>query len=157
MPDEVFFAEAADRLLGLVHQSRHRALQQNMHRMRVGEQGMLIYLANQPGAVTAGQIARDMQIGSGGVANMLNILEKKGYVSRSMSLHDRRSVVVAISEEGREVVAEKRREVRNTTAAILSELGEADTRELVRIMGRLIEITDRRICAQESTDEKECT
>ncbi len=101
---------------------------------------MLFYLSGKEGGVTAGQISRDLQIGSGGVANVLNILEKKGMISRTMSLTDRRSVIVSISGEGMKETARIKKEVTATIQAFLEDLGEEDTKQLLRIYRRALEI-----------------
>ena len=140
MASETFFEEAAREFIRLSAGNWHKPLHKRVSGLSAGETGMLFYLSGKEGGVTAGQISRDLQIGSGGVANVLNILEKKGMISRTMSLTDRRSVIVSISGEGMKETARIKKEVTATIQAFLEDLGEEDTKQLLRIYRRALEI-----------------
>ena len=77
------------------------------------------------------------------VAMALKSLETKGFIRRRIDKDDRRKVIVSITEEGRRLVLSERREMRDRMARILRELGEEDTREYIRIIERITEISMR--------------
>ena len=143
MQDELFFTQAAEELIALTIHTRRRPIHRDMSSLSAGECGMLLYLSEREEGVTAGQISRDLQIGSGGVANMLNTLEKKGYVTRTMSPSDRRSVVAAISDAGMELINAKKKEVCGMIGGFLMALGREDTLELLRLYKKMLDISDR--------------
>ena len=100
MPEAKWSEKAAERLLKTTIGFRKNPVNKQARELSFGEMGLLNYLFWENKGVTAGSISRMMGIGSGGVANLLNSLEKKGYIHRVINLMDRRSVLVSISEEG---------------------------------------------------------
>ncbi|AHH95654.1 MarR family winged helix-turn-helix transcriptional regulator [Kutzneria albida] len=52
--------------------------------------------------LTAGELMTQMQLTSGAVTNRVSQLERKGWVSRQLDESDRRVVLVALTEQGRE-------------------------------------------------------
>ncbi|MBR1584366.1 MAG: MarR family transcriptional regulator [Clostridia bacterium] len=150
MVSDDFFREAAETFLILTQQNRRRPLQKHVSSLTAGEKGLLWRLSEHAQGMTAGEIGREMQIGSGGVANLLNALEKKGYVQRAMSPTDRRCVVVTPSAQGRALIAEKKKEILQATTAFLTALGEEDTKTLLRLYRRVQEISDEWVRQQEN-------
>ncbi len=76
-------------------------------------------------------------------SQILNLLEGKGLVERISAKSDRRVVYARLTEAG----ALKRAEMTETYAAlmdrVLSELGERDADELLRLIGKLYDIMAR--------------
>lgn len=135
--EEYDFEKAADRLvmtfLRIKRQERKRS-----EPIWQGELGILTYLCGAPDGVRPGQIAKDLHIGSGGVANLLNGLEKKGLIERSMSQTDRRCVTVRLSGEGREQIEQQKRAGRQRIAGRLEKLGKEDAETLLRILDKIL-------------------
>ncbi|MFI9275681.1 MarR family winged helix-turn-helix transcriptional regulator [Kitasatospora sp. NPDC052896] len=72
------------------------------HEIELWELELLACLIRAPHQrLTAGELARQMQLTSGAVSNRVGRLEAKGWVLRDFALHDRRSVTVTLTEEGR--------------------------------------------------------
>ncbi|MFK0292497.1 MarR family winged helix-turn-helix transcriptional regulator [Streptomyces sp. NPDC090442] len=72
------------------------------HDIELWELELLACLSRAPhGQLTAGELARQMQLTSGAVSNRVRRLEAKGWVLRDFAAHDRRSVTVTLTEEGR--------------------------------------------------------
>ena len=105
--------------------------------------------------MTAGELSRALEIGSGGVANVLNALESKGLIQRTQSPLDRRKVIVSLSDEGRAVIEKHKAEALDVTALLLSRLGKEDTEQLLRIFKRLVAIGDE-LCAEKTEEQKPC-
>ncbi|MBQ7491094.1 MAG: MarR family transcriptional regulator [Clostridia bacterium] len=141
MGRENYFEKAAQELFDLTACAHNRPLQKRMAGLSRGEMGMLRFLVERGRDASPGEIARAMDIGSGGVANLLNSLEKKGCLSRSARSGDRRGVAVTISEAGRDLVDRKEREGLELTARLLSALGEEDTGHLLRICRRIADLS----------------
>ncbi len=142
MDCEKYFTEQAEAFLELVSGSQKRPIHKKTTRMLHGEKAVLLYLSEREAGVTAGELSRALEIGSGGVANVLNALEKKGLIVRKTCPDDRRKVIVSLSEKGRDGIAAHRREVLSITTLLLERLGKEDTAELLRIFRRLIAIGD---------------
>lgn len=60
--------------------------------------------AGSPGGMTAGALARSSMVTSGAVTNRLDRLVAKGHVTRDVDPANRRTVVVALTQEGRELI-----------------------------------------------------
>ena len=108
----------------------------------MGEFGVMYCLNEKQKPISAGELGKVMGIGSGGVANLLNSLEKKGYVCRVMNPSDRRGIMVSLSDTGRQLVREKQLEAVKTTTGLLSRLGREDTENLIRIYQRMLNIAE---------------
>ena len=141
MEEERFYESAAEQLLQTMLRTRALPMRRRAMSLPQGEKGVLLYLFDREGRVTTpGEISRDLGVGSGGVANALNALERRGYVTRAASPADRRRVVVTISETGRELIRQRRREALESTAALLKALGREDAEDLLRLSRRIAEI-----------------
>lgn len=110
-----------------------------------------LYLKND--TMSAGELSRIMDIGTGGVANLLNSLEKKGYITRQMNPADRRGIVISLSESGRCIANEKEKEALDKATVLLSQLGKEDTEHLIRIYQRMLDIAED--CLKNHCGEKE--
>ncbi|WP_318839231.1 MarR family winged helix-turn-helix transcriptional regulator [Actinomadura montaniterrae] len=60
--------------------------------------------AGAPGGMTAGDLARSSMVTSGAVTNRLDRLVAKGYVTRDVDPGNRRSVIVALTPAGRDLI-----------------------------------------------------
>lgn len=143
LDDEVFFRQSAEKLLGLLMQSQKKPVHQHARHLTVGEVGVMRCLYQHRDAMSAGELGRVMDIGSGGVANLLNSLEKKGYINRMMNPADRRGVQVTLSESGYRAAEEKMQETLDLTTGLLHALGREDSEQLIRIYGRMLEIAEQ--------------
>ena len=70
---------------------------------------------------------------------MLKHLEKKGWVKRSADRSDERRVIVSLTEEGRAMISERRREALSRITAALGALGEDEAHEYVRLQQKLLD------------------
>jgi DNA-binding MarR family transcriptional regulator len=71
--------------------------------VNVGEFKVLLKL-DRHGSMTAGELADVLNLSTGATTNRLDGLEEAGYVTRTRDPEDRRSVLVDVTEEGREVL-----------------------------------------------------
>ena len=154
MVSEEYFTMQAKAFLELLPSSHKKPLSQKTAGMMNGEKGTLLYLSNHED-VTAGELSRALEIGSGGVANVLNALESKGLIQRTQSPLDRRKVIVSLSDEGRAVIEKHKAEALDVTALLLSRLGKEDTEQLLRIFKRLVAIGDE-LCTEKTEEQKPC-
>ena len=73
------------------------------------------------------------------ISTVIQRLEERGLVARRQSDKDRRSKVITILPPGRELLAEILPMVRQVQDRILAPLGEADRRELIRLLALIAE------------------
>ncbi len=104
-----------------------------------GENFVLNYVANQQGDILPGKICGMMNVSSARIAQMLNNLEKKGFISRRIAPDDRRKILVAITPAGRDEAARHKAVMLTAIARQLDALGEHDAQEFVRIIKKMTE------------------
>ena len=103
-----------------------------------GERGFLSYLCYINDGAFAGEISREVGISTGRTAIALKNLEKKGFITRSVSESDRRCVRVCITPKGTEHAHALRDYTLQLIESMLSFLGDRDAQDYVRIMKRLL-------------------
>ena len=101
-------------------------------------------LLDADGPLSPGQIARAAGVTDARIANTLRALEQRGYIRREPSEHDRRRVEVIVTEEGRRRASEHFDELLDLVGGFLEELGERDTRDLIRILGHIGQVMEAR-------------
>lgn len=92
-------------------------------------------------SVTPSDISRRIGMSSARLAAALKNAEKKSFIMRAQNDNDKRSVSVTITPNGREYVKGKRNSLNSSFESYMSRLGEKDSREFVRIVKRLIDIS----------------
>jgi DNA-binding MarR family transcriptional regulator len=122
-------------------------LSQSFHELARGEAFVLRLLA-QGKAAWPKQLSAMTETSTARMAATLNSLEQKGYVVRQTDQTDRRKTRVRITEAGQDAIVQKERAVLGFVAQTLEALGEEDTRELLRILGRLNELPRARVACQ---------
>jgi DNA-binding MarR family transcriptional regulator len=65
-----------------------------------GPQLLVMQLIGTQGEVTSGVIAREVSLSQATVTSILDRLERKGMLKRERSTHDKRKVLVSLTEEG---------------------------------------------------------
>lgn len=105
-----------------------------------GRAGVLHELSRSGDALTAGELARACHVTSARMAQTLNQLEADGLVTRTPGKADRRRTIVRMTDAGEAELRSYFDGVTRFAAGMLRRLGEKDSRELVRILGRLADV-----------------
>ena len=84
--------------------------------------------------ITAGELARRAELSPGSMTSMLDQLEASGIVRRRRSETDRRQVIVTLTDDGRELLAERRAAWEQHWSAKLSDCSEAELQSAVKVM-----------------------
>jgi MarR family transcriptional regulator, organic hydroperoxide resistance regulator len=84
--------------------------------------------------ITAGCLARNAELSPASMTAMLDQLEREGYVTRRRSVQDRRQVLVALTDQGREKMVEKRAVWNDKFIAALGEHSDEELAAAVRVM-----------------------
>ena len=108
-----------------------------------GETVILKKLSMTDRCFLPGELSDMMHMSSARVAMTLKNLEHKGLIERNVNKKDRRKVLVTITERGREQVTKIEDEFAARMRQVTDELGEEDSGEYIRIVGRLIEISKK--------------
>jgi DNA-binding MarR family transcriptional regulator len=76
------------------------------------------------------------------VSQMLNSLEKKGYIHRDIDKKDRRKIVVTLTEKGEVVLKQGKQYFNYRLEETISRFGEDNTRQLISLVNLLTDITE---------------
>lgn len=114
----------------------HRKPEFDVNNIAKGEMAVLGYLHSNNREMLASEISADSGISTGRLATVLRVLEGKGQIDRRRDENDRRRVWVSINESGRARLVKQYNMVIEFVSEILEEVGEEDSRELVRIYGK---------------------
>lgn len=99
----------------------------------IGQYRCLCFLEEE-GEMTQKQLAEKMEIRPASMSELLYKLEKKGFIERRSSLHDKRSVVVSLSESGKAEVLSFYEKRKKAHCELLSALQEEEK----ALFGRLL-------------------
>jgi DNA-binding MarR family transcriptional regulator len=102
------------------------------------EMGTLVAIANVPG-LEQKKIATVLAIDATSVGQVIDHLEMKGFVRRTVSSADRRVKFVTATAEGLRRIAEYRPKILKAQAEVLSVLSAEERKTLVDLMARVIE------------------
>lgn len=105
-----------------------------------GEMAVLRLLAEEDRALSAGEISRLLRMTTSRVAAVLGALDKKALIVRDTDAQDRRRVQVTLTQAGRTICARKQQTALKHMRYALSQLGEQDAKDFVRLMKRMNDI-----------------
>ena len=131
-------AEAmAMKLLRLMEALPRRAPQNWLGEFSRGELFLLNYLYANGGTAWPTILSDAMQTSTARIAAALNSLERKGWIRREPDLGDHRRKVVHLTEEGSKYIEGCRSKVLRNVTKLLTELGDEDASEYLRITQRM--------------------
>lgn len=112
-----------------------------------GETKVLTFIAryqlnNDTDYLLPSDISKALNITSPRISVILNSLENKEYITRSISTKDRRKVYIYITEKGKDYIKKINIQTKKIFNSIIDKLGEHDAQELVRIINRLVNLDD---------------
>ena len=136
------YTALATSLLEYMHSLRRAKHQKSINEALHGEAFALHLISLQNEAIQPSAISSEINVSSARVAQILNSIEKKGWITREIDHHDRRKILVRLTQEGEAAAEEHRIRVLSLAAKMLSMLGEQDAAEYVRITGKLADIID---------------
>ena len=83
-----------------------------------------------------------LAISKGAVSQMLGSLEKKGFINRDIDKSNRRNLIVTLTPEGRKALEHQYNAFSERLEKIISRLGEDEVKQMIKIVNRMIEITN---------------
>lgn len=94
--------------------------------------------AAAPYSLTPGTLLQELLVSSGTMTNRIDRLEKKGLVKRTPSPHDRRAVLVTLTDEGVTRVDSALKELLLRESELVAPLNEDERKELSGLLRRLL-------------------
>ncbi len=105
-----------------------------------GEEGVLLCIYSSERRVLGGEIAKELALSPGRTTNIINTLEKRGYVARENDEEDKRKVYISLTEEGERHITGRYQDAVKSYSILFERLGEQDAKEYFRILKRIHEI-----------------
>ncbi len=102
----------------------------------------LFLLCDQEEGVTAGRLAKLAELTPASVTSMLDHAEHEGIITRTRSAEDRRVVLVALTDAGRELLDTKRARWRERWTTAMEDLPAEDLAAAERVMRRVAGMLD---------------
>ena len=106
-----------------------------------GENMLLSILNSLGGQGTVSEITQYFDFTPARLSALVKTLENKGYVKKIQNENDRRTSTIVLTSEGTLRYLSYREEAIKNALVILEELGEEDTREFLRIIKRVSDIS----------------
>jgi DNA-binding MarR family transcriptional regulator len=106
--------------------------------MARNEFGVLVGISQTPG-IDQKRLAAMMAFDATTVGQLIDNLEQKGWVRRTVSSNDRRVNIVDVTKVGHEILAEYRPKVIKAQHDALSCLSKEENKTLINLMARVIE------------------
>jgi len=88
---------------------------------------------------SAADLCKGISYDAGAMTRMLDRLEAKGLIRRSRSAHDRRLVLLELTEQGRGAYPRMREIAMGVTNAFLHGFTKTEARQLESLLGRMLE------------------
>jgi len=112
---------------------------QRLGELSYAQYSLLFGLASEP-ELSASRLAAIADLSPATVTQMLDHLEQAELVTRVRSAHDKRVVLVALTESGRRLVAQRRAHLQPRWDAALAELSDAQLMTAAAVLDRLGEL-----------------
>jgi len=94
--------------------------------------------------VKASDLCAALHITQAAATHVMRKLEEQGYVQRQSSPRDKRVVLVKPTEAGRALVASTEKKFLDLFMALVEHLGEADSKELIRLLHAVLSFVQTR-------------
>jgi len=85
----------------------------------------------------AADLSELMDLSRPSITRILNGLEQRGLILRSIDKNDRRSVVIELTEKGSEALRNANKAILNVAGKLVESLGDSDTEKLIELMDKL--------------------
>lgn len=141
MDEKIVLAQELARIFSQI--KRHGWHPGSMDKIKKSEFFLLSVLISMnesnPMGVKVSDISTHLQITPAAVTQMINSLEASKYVERLPDPDDRRVVLVRPTEEGKQMILEKRKKFLSNFEGLVEYLGEEDSQELIRLLSMSVE------------------
>ena len=131
------YSELAVALLDNMQSLSKAAPQKCIEEALKGEAFVLQCIARHGEEVLPGEIGEETHASTARIAQTLNSMEKKGWLTRRIDPRDRRKILVKLTPEGKSIADRRYATIVAMVTQALTLLGEEDAREYVRITGKL--------------------
>jgi len=138
---EAAFAAAWETFFRAVRHARGRAVKAEDGALTLPQYHLLDPLESE-GALPVGVLAQEAGVAAPTATKMVDGLVRAGLVERAPSQHDRRVVLIALTDAGRDALAAKRERVKAVRSEIHAQLSETERNQAAALLQRLAGIVE---------------
>lgn len=102
-----------------------------------GEVGALLHLTFVEDGITSSKLATNLNVSLPRVVSLLNSLEGKKLIKKITDEKDKRKTVIYITDIGRKLVLNKKKEAIDTITKIIERLDEEDINQYIRLVNKI--------------------
>lgn len=102
-----------------------------------GETGTLLYLTFVKNGISSSELAENLNVSLPRITSVLNSLELKKLIQKSISNEDKRKTIVNITMIGKEIVLSKKQEAIEKITKIIEKLDEDDINQYIRLTKKI--------------------
>lgn len=133
------YKELAEEYLMIRAQLLKVPASQQVTKLVKGELFVLNYLATHEKAVYPKDLSKEMVVSTARIAVILNQMEDKKWITRTADTEDNRQILVALTEEGHQVIEQQREKIIHAVVQMFEKLGPEDATEFIRIQRKIVE------------------
>lgn len=137
-PDEPEYVINAIKDFEKIMVSDDFSVSEKIARISQGENFVLKILLKSEGPVSPTYLSETMNTTKGRISTILKTLEKKGKIEREIDKENRRNILVNITDVGKEHIMLELKSMYNMMVGAFKSLGEEETKEILRLMQKLI-------------------
>lgn len=104
--------------------------------------GISIMLETSKNGVTLSEIIEVTGMTMSAASKKISILEKKGFVKRSVSKEDKRKVCIILTEKGEEVCEKERIEKQVWMSEVVSRMGIENAKQMLDLLNMMFDIIE---------------
>jgi len=105
--------------------------------------------------IRAADLSDILELSRPSITRILNSLESRGFIVRSIDKKDRRSINIELTEAGIEALENANRKVLSIAERLVEVLGDSDTDKLIELIDKLADIYKKMLDEKEDgNDEK---
>jgi DNA-binding MarR family transcriptional regulator len=95
-----------------------------------------------------------LAVSKAAISQMLASLEKRGYIQRETDTGNRRKIIITLTPKGHATVGKTKQGMDGLMALVITRFGEEDTRLLIRLLDRFMEVVDEMPGEYPQTEER---
>jgi len=104
------------------------------------QEGLMKSNQIRPGSLKAADLSDQLNRPRPAITRILNALEERGLIVRTIDPDDRRSINISLTEEGGAALQKANDTILKVAERIVLSLGESETEKLIQLLGRLTDI-----------------
>lgn len=137
------YEKTAETLFEQLRTKSSSSLTDILNEFNRGEVGVLSYLAFEKDEASAGELSEKLNVTTARIASILNSLENKKFIKRKEDNSDKRKTLVVITDKGKELANNTKKEIINKIILVIKEVGYNEINEYVKIALKIRKVLDK--------------